>query len=59
MTKTVWIFLILALATGILGLNLPSNDWQALCLGACALFTVALVIAMVVGRRFKFDPILR
>ena len=25
----------------------------------CAVFAVALVIAVVVGRRFKFDPVLR
>ncbi|GGL60375.1 hypothetical protein GCM10009091_47430 [Pseudomonas brenneri] len=59
MTKPAWLFLILTLSTGILGLNTSSTDWQALCLGACAVFATALAIAVIVGRRFKFDPILR
>ncbi len=59
MTKTAWLFLILALCTGILGLNTSTTDWQPFCLSACAVFALALVIAVVVGRRFKFDPVLR
>ncbi|CAM3069964.1 hypothetical protein SAMN04490207_5435 [Pseudomonas gessardii] len=59
MTKPAWLFLVLAVSTGILGLNPPSAHWQTLCLSACAVFAVALVIAVVAGRRFKFDPVLR
>ncbi|NMX62799.1 hypothetical protein HBO12_27280 [Pseudomonas sp. WS 5059] len=59
MTKTTWLFFILTLITGVMGLSATSNDWHTLSLGACAVFASAWVIAAIVGRRFKFDPVLR
>ena len=59
MTKTTWLLLSLTIATGILGFNATSNYWQILSLSACAVFASAWAIAAIVGRRFKFDPILR
>lgn len=59
MTKTTWLLLSLTIATGILGINATSNYWQILSLSACAISASAWVITAIVGRRFKFDPVLR
>ena len=59
MTKTTWLIFILTLATGILGFIATSTAWQTFYLGACAVFASAWVVCAIVGRRFKFDPVLR
>ncbi|QJI30465.1 hypothetical protein HKK55_17720 [Pseudomonas sp. ADAK18] len=58
MTKSAWLFLILALATGIAGLNIPSPDTQITTFIASAVFGSLWLLAIIVGPRFKFDPVL-
>ncbi|WP_448649951.1 PA3371 family protein [Pseudomonas fluorescens] len=59
MTKSAWLFLCLTLATGVFGLSAHSQDDQTTALIATGVFAGLLVIALIVGRRIKFDPVLR
>lgn len=59
MTKPAWLFLCLTLAAGLFGLNTPSQDGQTTALIAAGVFAGLLVLTLIVGRRIKFDPVLR
>ncbi len=59
MTKTAWLFLCLTLATGVFGLSTSSRDGETTALIGTGVFAGLLVIALIVGRRIKFDPVLR
>lgn len=59
MTKTAWLFLLLALACCILGLTAASQDVQNSAFIASGVSGSLFVLAMVRGRRIKFDPVLR
>jgi uncharacterized membrane protein len=59
MTRSAWLFLILALSASILALNLTSHDAQTTSFIASAVFGSLFVLAIIIGRRFKFDPVLR
>lgn len=59
MTKPAWLFLLLALAAIILGLNLSPAEAQDTAFIASGVFGSLFVLALIIGRRFKFDPVLR
>ena len=59
MTKSAWLLLILAVATAILGLNLTAPDGQVIAFIASGVLSGMCMLAIIVGRRFKFDPVLR
>ncbi len=59
MTKSAWLFLSLTVITGILGLSTDSQDGQTTAFVATGVFASLLLITLIVGRRIKFDPVLR
>ncbi|MFC6297388.1 hypothetical protein GNF76_27395 [Pseudomonas sp. CCM 7893] len=59
MTKSAWLFLTLTLFTGVVGLNITSQDTQTTAFIASGVFGSLWLLAIIVGRRFKFDPVLR
>lgn len=59
MNKFAWLFLCLTTTTGILGLNADSHDGQTTAYIASGVFASLLLLTLIVGRRIKFDPVLR
>lgn len=59
MSKSAAGFFILALLSGILHLSLVQDTVVTLPLIACGVFTALFVLALIAGRKIKFDPILR
>ncbi|AOE69650.1 hypothetical protein A7317_22445 [Pseudomonas fluorescens] len=59
MSKSAWLFLCLTLVSGLLGLETSSQDGQTIAFIASAMFAGCLVLTLIVGRRIKFDPVLR
>ncbi len=59
MSKTAWLFLCLTLVTALLGLSTTSQDEQTTAFIASAVFGSLLMLALIAGRRIKFDPVLR
>ncbi|MGR3885883.1 PA3371 family protein [Pseudomonas sp. 1152_12] len=59
MTKTAWLLLCLTLASGLFGIRTASADGQTTALIATGVFAGLLVLKLIVGRRIKFDPVLR
>lgn len=59
MSKSATAFFILALLSGILHLSLNQDMAVTLPLIVCGVFCALFVLALIVGRRIKFDPILR
>lgn len=59
MSKLAAGFLIMTLLTGILHLSLAQEKAVTLPLIACAVFGSLFVLALVAGRKIKFDPVLR
>lgn len=59
MSKSAWLFLTLALAAAGLGLNVLSQDVQTVSFVAAGVFGSLWVLAVFIGRRIKFDPVLR
>ncbi|WP_017738209.1 PA3371 family protein [Pseudomonas sp. CBZ-4] len=59
MSKPAWLFLCMTLATAILGLNLNTQDEQTTSFIASGVFASLLLLTLIVGRRIKFDPVLR
>jgi len=58
MSKFAWLFLCLTTVTGLLGLSAESPD-QTTAFIASGVFASLLLITLIVGRRIKFDPVLR
>lgn len=52
-------FLILALLNGVVHFSLFEETSVTLPLVGCGVFAVLFVLALVAGRRIKFDPVLR
>lgn len=50
---------VLALLSGILHLSLFQDSMVTLPLIACGVFSVLFVLALIAGRKIKFDPVLR
>ncbi|WP_455826836.1 PA3371 family protein [Pseudomonas graminis] len=59
MSKFAWLFLCLTVTTGILGLGASSDDAQTTALVATGVFASLLLLTLILGRRIKFDPVLR
>ncbi|MBO0496717.1 PA3371 family protein [Pseudomonas sp. Marseille-Q1929] len=59
MSKPAWLFLCLTLAAVILGLNVNAQDEQTTSFIASGVFASLLLLTLIVGRRIKFDPVLR
>ena len=59
MSKPAWLFLCLTLATAVLGLNVNAQDEQTTFFIASGVFASLLLLTLIVGRRIKFDPVLR
>ncbi|MGY2292099.1 PA3371 family protein [Pseudomonas sp. SDO528_S397] len=59
MTKSAWLFLALALMSGVTAVSAVSQDVQTFALIAASVFGGLFVLAALVGRRIKFDPVLR
>jgi hypothetical protein len=59
MSKSAAGFLVLTLLCGIFHLALVEDRLLTLPLIACGVFGTLFMAAMVAGRRFKFDPVLR
>lgn len=59
MSKSAAGFLILALMSGILHLSLVPDTVATVPLIACGVFGALFVLALIIGRKIKFDPVLR
>lgn len=59
MSKSAAGFFVLALLSGILHLSLIQDSVVTLPLIACGVFSALFVLALIAGRKFKFDPVLR
>ena len=59
MSKSAAGFFILALLSGILHLSLFQDSMVTLPLIACGVFSVLFLLALIAGRKIKFDPVLR
>ncbi|MDR6917551.1 hypothetical protein J2X66_004434 [Pseudomonas sp. 3296] len=59
MSKSAAGFLILALLSGILHWALVQEAVVTLPLIACGIFAGLFVLALIAGRKIKFDPVLR
>lgn len=59
MSKIAWLFLCLTVVTAVLGMSTSSQDAHANTLIASAVFGSLLLLTLIVGRRIKFDPVLR
>ncbi|KAA0975019.1 PA3371 family protein [Pseudomonas sp. ANT_H12B] len=59
MSKSAAGFFILALLSGILHLSLVQDTFVTLPLIASGVFSSLFVLALIAGRRIKFDPVLR
>jgi hypothetical protein len=59
MSKSAAGFLILALMSGVMHFSLFEDAEITLPLIACGVFSVLFMLALVAGRKIKFDPVLR
>lgn len=59
MTKSAWLFLILSIVASSAALNLPAQGSQQGAFIASGVFASLFVGALIIGRRIKFDPVLR
>ncbi|AKV10289.1 MULTISPECIES: PA3371 family protein [Pseudomonas] len=59
MSKSAAGFFVLALLSGILHLSLVQDSVVTLPLIACGVFSTLFLLALVAGRKIKFDPVLR
>ncbi|PHN29884.1 PA3371 family protein [Pseudomonas sp. ICMP 460] len=59
MSKSAWLFLFLTVTSGVTGLSIASQHAQTPAFIATGVFAGLLVFTLIVGRRIKFDPVLR
>ncbi|MCF5721453.1 PA3371 family protein [Pseudomonas syringae] len=59
MSKSAWLFFCLTLITGVLGLTASSQEAQTTALVATGISGALLLLTLILGRRIKFDPVLR
>ncbi|WP_124424690.1 PA3371 family protein [Pseudomonas orientalis] len=59
MSKSAWLFLCLTLVTALIGLNNDMRESATLAFIASAVFGCLLILSLAIGRRIKFDPVLR
>lgn len=59
MSKSSWLFLCMTLISTAFGLQASAQEGRITAYVASAVFALLLVITLIVGRRIKFDPVLR
>lgn len=59
MSRSAAMFLLIALTSGLYGLSDPASLHKEASLVCCAVASGLLLVALFIGRRIKFDPILR
>jgi len=59
MSKSAWFFLCLTTATCIYGLGTHAQDEQITAFIASGVCACLWLLTLIVGRRIKFDPVLR
>lgn len=59
MSKPAALFLILALLSAVLNIFLTGKDASSLPMIAFGVFAGCFIMALIAGRRIKFDPVLR
>ncbi|WP_438867160.1 PA3371 family protein [Pseudomonas sp. L1(2025)] len=59
MSKSAWLFLCLTVVTGLLALGATSEEGQTAAMVAAGVSTSLLLLTLFMGRKIKFDPILR
>ena len=59
MSKFAWLFLCLTIAIGLLGLSASSQEGQTSAFITAGVFASLLLLTLVMGRRIKFDPVVR
>ncbi|ARB26404.1 hypothetical protein HX787_23315 [Pseudomonas tolaasii] len=59
MTKLAWLFLCLTVVTGAMGVNATTQDGQTTAFVVAGALACLLLLTLIVGRRIKFDPVLR
>ncbi|QHF52260.1 MULTISPECIES: PA3371 family protein [Pseudomonas] len=59
MSKSAAGFLILAVMSGVMHFSLFEDTVVTLPLIVCGVFSVLFVLALIAGRKIKFDPVLR
>ena len=59
MSKLGWLFLCLTLVATFLGLSVNAQDAQTTSFIVSGVFASLLLLTLIVGRRIKFDPVLR
>lgn len=59
MSKSAWLFLCLTIVTGLLALGATSEEGQTAAMVAAGVFTSLLLLTLFMGRKIKFDPVLR
>ncbi|WP_431700666.1 PA3371 family protein [Pseudomonas sp. BR20] len=59
MSKFAWLFLCLTIVTGLLGLSASSQEGQTSAFITAGVFASLLLLTLVMGRRIKFDPVVR
>jgi len=59
MNKFAWLFLCLTALAAVLGMSTESYGGQTTAFVSSGVFACLLLLTLIVGRRIKFDPILR
>ncbi|MDQ3204475.1 MAG: hypothetical protein M3Q94_20260 [Pseudomonadota bacterium] len=59
MSKSAAGFFILALLSGVIHFTVVQTSELTLPLIACGIFSTFFLLALIAGRKFKFDPVLR
>ena len=59
MSKAAWLFLCLTVVTAVLGMSTSSQDARTAALLTSVVFGSFLLLTLIVGRRIRFDPVLR
>jgi len=59
MSKAAWLFLCLTVVTAALGMSTSSQDARTTALITSTVLGSFLLLTLIVGRRIRFDPVLR
>ncbi|MBC2657245.1 hypothetical protein H7A76_17550 [Pseudomonas sp. MSSRFD41] len=51
--------LVLVMLSAMAAMALPEGAFSWICLAACGVFSSLLLLALIAGRKIKFDPVLR
>ena len=59
MTKPGWLFLCLSIVSSVMGMSADSPDAQTTAFIGTGVSASLLLLTLILGRRIKFDPVLR